>query len=77
MDAKQIRIGIQARIPDDRDGLPATTARQLEDCRAFAAGKGREVAIDVLRYLAYTARLYTRLTGFDCTRSTSARSREQ
>ena len=44
MDAKQVRIGIYARISEDRDGQQTATARQLEDCRAFAARKGWEVA---------------------------------
>jgi DNA invertase Pin-like site-specific DNA recombinase len=44
MDKKSVRIGIYARISDDRDGQQTATARQLEDCRAFAAKKGWEVA---------------------------------
>jgi hypothetical protein len=39
-----VRIGIYARISDDRDGRQTATARQLEDCGAFAAKKGWEVA---------------------------------
>ena len=44
MDAKQLRIGIYARISEDRNGQQTATARQLEDCRAFAERKGWEVA---------------------------------
>src|SRR6185312_15088402 len=44
MDAKQVRIGIYARISEDRDGQQTATARQLDDCRTFAAKKGWEVA---------------------------------
>lgn len=41
---KQIRVGVYARISDDRDGQQTATARQLEDCRAFAERNGWEVA---------------------------------
>ena len=44
MDAKQVRIGIYARISEDRDGQQTATARQLEDCRAFVARRGWAVA---------------------------------
>ena len=41
---KQIRVGVYARISDDRDGQQTATGRQMEDCRAFAERKGWEVA---------------------------------
>jgi len=61
MDAKQVRIGIYARISEDRDGQQTATARQLEDCRAFAAKRGWEVAdefedIDTSAYKANVKR---------------------
>jgi len=37
-------VGIYLRISDDRDGTQTATARQLEDCRKFAASHGWEVA---------------------------------
>ena len=39
-----VRVGVYARISDDRDGQQTATARQMEDCRAFAERKGWEVA---------------------------------
>ena len=44
MDTKQPRVGVYARISDDRDGQQTATARQMEDCRAFAQRSGWEVA---------------------------------
>jgi site-specific DNA recombinase len=38
------RVGIYTRISEDRDGQQTATARQLEDCRAFAARRQWEVA---------------------------------
>lgn len=38
------RVGLYARISDDPLGSQQATARQLEDCRAFADRKGWEVA---------------------------------
>ena len=38
------KVGIYARISDDKDGQQTATARQMEDCRAFAERKGWEVA---------------------------------
>ncbi len=44
MDPKQPRVGVYARISDDRDGQQTATARQMEDCRTFAERSGWEVA---------------------------------
>jgi site-specific DNA recombinase len=41
---KQVRVGVYARISDDRDGQQTATARQMEDCRAFAERRDWEVA---------------------------------
>ncbi len=41
---QQVRVGVYARISDDRDGQQTATARQMEDCKAFAERKGWEVA---------------------------------
>jgi site-specific DNA recombinase len=38
------RVGIYARISDDRDGVQTATGRQVDDCRGFASRKGWEVA---------------------------------
>jgi DNA invertase Pin-like site-specific DNA recombinase len=43
---KQVRVGVYARISDDRDGQQTATARQMEDCKSFAERKGWEV-VDV------------------------------
>jgi DNA invertase Pin-like site-specific DNA recombinase len=40
MDEKQTRVGIYARISEDRDGQQTATARQMADARAFAERKG-------------------------------------
>src|SRR5258708_33474881 len=37
------RVAIYLRISEDRDGQQTATARQREDCRAFAERKGWEV----------------------------------
>lgn len=37
------RVGIYARISEDRDGQQTATARQMEDCHSFAERKGWEV----------------------------------
>ena len=42
-DQKSLAIGIYTRISEDKDGQQTATARQLEDCRAFAARRGWEV----------------------------------
>ena len=56
MDTTNLKVGIYARISDDKDGQQTATARQMEDCRAFAGRKGWEVAdefedIDTSAYL--------------------------
>ena len=38
-----IRIGIYARISDDKDGQQTATARQTQDARALAERRGWEV----------------------------------
>ena len=44
MDEPTLRIGIYARISEDRDGHQTATARQLDDCRAPVERRGWEVA---------------------------------
>ena len=44
MDEPTLRIGIYARISEDRDGHQTATARQLDDCRAHVERHGWEVA---------------------------------
>ena len=44
MNEKQLRVGLYARISEDRDGQQTATARQMEDAQAMAARKGWEVA---------------------------------
>lgn len=48
-------MGIYARISDDKECQQTATARQLEDCRAYAARRGWEIAdefadIDISAY---------------------------
>ena len=38
-----LRVGIYARISEDRDGQQTATARQMDDARAFSERKGWEV----------------------------------
>jgi site-specific DNA recombinase len=40
METKPVRVGIYARISEDRDGQQTATARQLKDAREFAERKG-------------------------------------
>lgn len=40
----ETRVGVYARISDDRDGQQTATARQLEDCHSFAERRGWTVA---------------------------------
>lgn len=56
MDMTTPKVGIYTRISDDKDGQQTATARQMEDCRAFAGRKGWDVAdefedIDTSAYL--------------------------
>lgn len=44
METSTTRVGIYARISEDKDGQQTATARQREDCEAFAVGKGWDVA---------------------------------
>lgn len=44
--AEQVRVGVYARISEDRDGQQTATARQMGDCREFAERRGWEV-VDV------------------------------
>ena len=54
MDAKQVRIGIYARISEDRDGQQTATARQREDARASPPGKaGKSRTSSKSRHLTF------------------------
>jgi len=55
MDTASHKVGIYARISEDKDGQQTATARQMADARAFAGHKGWEVAevfedIDISAY---------------------------
>ena len=54
MTTKQVRVGVYARISDDRDGQQTATARQMEDCRAFAERNDWEV-VDVFEDIDISA----------------------
>jgi DNA invertase Pin-like site-specific DNA recombinase len=61
MDERQARVGIYARISEDKDGQQTATSRQLADARAFAERKGWEVAdtfedVDISAYKLQTKR---------------------
>ena len=43
MDTKPPRVGVYARISEDKDGTQTATARQRQDCRAFADRKGWDI----------------------------------
>jgi hypothetical protein len=38
-----VRVGVYARISEDRDGQQTATARQMQDAREFAVRKGWEI----------------------------------
>jgi site-specific DNA recombinase len=40
------RAALYARLSRDRSGEETATARQLQDCRAFATARGWEIAAD-------------------------------
>jgi len=44
MDKDVVRVGVYARISEDRDGQQTATERQLRDCREMAQRRGWEVA---------------------------------
>ena len=44
MDKDTVRVGVYARISEDRDGQQTATERQLRDCREMAQRRGWEVA---------------------------------
>jgi DNA invertase Pin-like site-specific DNA recombinase len=54
MTESTLRVGIYARISEDKDGRQTATARQMDDARAFAARKGWEV-VDVFEDVDITA----------------------
>ena len=43
MDKNSLRVGVYARISDDKDGQQTATARQMQDARQLAERKGWEV----------------------------------
>lgn len=43
MDKEVVRVGVYARISEDRDGQQTATERQLRDCRELAQRRGWEV----------------------------------
>lgn len=59
MTESALRVGVYARISEDKDGRQTATARQMDDARAFAARKGWEV-VDVFEdvdIIAFAARV--------------------
>lgn len=61
-----MKVGIYARLSQDRDGTQTATARQVEDCRSLAAARGWEVTttyedVDLSAYNGVQRPAYDRL----------------